>query len=69
MMAIKDLNGVVELLSEIAAELQTFDFDVPVEPRDDASADEWRDYGLDVADTLTRAEKLICQIKNQIEGG
>lgn len=67
-MSIKDLKGAVEALGDIAAELQTFDFDTPLEPRDDASADEWREFGLEVADKLADAERLAIRAREAIEG-
>ncbi|WP_395175480.1 hypothetical protein [Roseibium alexandrii] len=67
-MSIKELNGIVEALSDAAAEFQSFDFDIPTEPRDDASADEWREFGLEVADKLADAEKLVARAVDAIKG-
>lgn len=67
-MAVKDLRNVIETLEDIAADLQTFDFDVPVKPADDAPADAWREYGLEASDKLAEAEKLAGKIRDRIEG-
>ena len=49
------LENTVELLSDLGTELLQIDF----EPRDDATSEEWRDYGLNLAGKLVKAENVV----------
>ncbi|WP_424967293.1 hypothetical protein [Dinoroseobacter sp. S375] len=62
-----EMRHLADRLDDMAAGLTQIDFAVPVEPRDDASADEWRDYGLEVADKLAEAEKVTLKISEQLQ--
>lgn len=51
------LANIKDEIEEAKSALERIDYDFPTEPRDDADADEWREYGLSVADKLAEAEK------------
>ena len=47
--------------------LERIDYDFPTEPRDDAGADEWREYGLSVADKLAEAQKATDKAAERLD--
>ena len=67
-MAIRDLNALIDQMEEVVDALDRIDFDAPTEPRDDAEAEDWREYGLAVADKLADAEKAVSKASNAIRG-
>ena len=67
-MAIRDMNEMIDQMVDIADALDRIDFDMPPEPSDDADADDWREYGLTVADKLADAEKAVSKASNAIRG-
>ncbi|MEO1474582.1 MAG: hypothetical protein AAFS03_11715 [Pseudomonadota bacterium] len=64
----QDLGAASEAIDDIARDLFQIDFNFPVEPRDDASSEDWRDYGQEVADKLAEAEKAVERAINQLQG-
>lgn len=66
-MALKEVEAIKDELREISGELTMIDFETPVEPRDDADAETWRDFALDVLDKLSEAEKVVSKAVAQID--
>lgn len=52
------LANIKDEIEEAKDALERIDYDFPVEPSDNASADEWREYALSVADKLAEAQKV-----------
>lgn len=65
---VSDMEDFKESLNDVAATLLWIDFNFPTEPRDDASAEDWRDYGLEVADKLADAEKAVEKAIRELQG-
>jgi hypothetical protein len=67
-MALKELAALVDLLTDVRDALSLTDFEIPDEPAGDASADDWRDYGIEVALRLSDAEKAVNRAVDQLSG-
>lgn len=68
MSLVSDMAAAKEAVNDIAIDLFQIDFSLPVEPRDDASSEDWRDYGLEVADKLADAEKAVEKAIRTLQG-
>lgn len=66
-MAIKGIEAEVDALRDVVTDLLQIDFEFPVEPAEDAPADAWRYFGLEVADKLAEAEKAVLKAIDALE--
>lgn len=68
MSLISDMDATKEAVNDVAVDLFQIDFNFPTQPHDDASSEDWRDYGLEVADKLAEAEKVVEKAIRTLQG-
>jgi hypothetical protein len=66
-MALHEIDQARHELIGIVDDLENIDFDIPTEPSDNASQEDWRDYALDLNFKLADAEKAVEKAVNEIK--
>jgi hypothetical protein len=60
-MALLEINAAKDELMDVASELEAIDYELPDEPSDNASQDEWRDWALHLCLVIERAERVTVK--------